>query len=201
LAHYPLSLAGWHSGHPVAADDEHTPDRSGRRVGLALAAEELALLLVVAWQPTWRNFGMLRFLRVAGTVFLADDTLPDRARRAAAPYWRWLGVAAAAVGYALTAYGEIRQLHQSANVVVYITCIAAAIAHANVVMLCSLRPSQMMWLRWLTIAAGVATTAFVSLVTYLGTEPTGDDLMSRAVPPPAESSPDAAHWQSSSWRG
>jgi hypothetical protein len=152
------------------------------RVGLVLAVIEMAMLLVVAWdRSSWlqdRNIdalaGWLVPFAMMTIICLVGQGVPPRR------HWRWLGVAAAAVGYALTSYGEIRQLHQSANVVVYITCIAAAIAHANVVMLCSLRPSQM-WLRWATIAAGIATTAFVALAAYLGTEPMNDDLMARCA--------------------
>jgi len=72
------------------------------RVGLALAAEELALLLVVAWQPTWRQFrdasvlaGWLVPFSLLMILCLIGQGVPPRR------YWRWLGVAAAAVGYAL----------------------------------------------------------------------------------------------------
>lgn len=77
-------------------------------------------------------------------------------------HWRWIGVAAASVAYACIAYAEIHDLRGNAGTLIYITAVAAVIAHANVMLLVPLRPSQA-WLRWVTIGAGVMTGLFTCL--------------------------------------
>jgi len=139
------------------------------RVGLALAAVELATLLLVAWdQSFWTQDWVVGglgawlppFAMLTVICLIGQGAGPRRP-------WRWIGVFAAAAAYVVTAYGVVKQIHHGDEVVVYITCVAAAIAHANIVLLCPLRPGQM-WLRWLTIAAGVAATLFVGLATHMG---------------------------------
>jgi hypothetical protein len=133
-------------------------------VGLVLAGIELAMLLAMQWgTSSWSANEYLAelagFLVLFGLItvicLIGIDFSPQRS-------WQWLGVSAAALGYALTAYGVIRQLNQGSQVVVSITCLAAAIAHANIVVLCALRPGQR-WLRWLTIGAGTSAALFIAL--------------------------------------
>lgn len=148
------------------------------RAGLALAMMEMGMLLLVAWENPfstrdWIVEGLAGWLPPFALLvvicLIGHGVEPRR-------HWRWIGVIAAAAAYIGVAYGTIRQNHQGGEVVVYITCVAAAIAHANIVLLCPLRPAQM-WLRWLTIAAGIATTFFAACATYLGQ--TGDGMILR----------------------
>jgi len=96
-------------------------------------------------------------------------------------YWRLIGVAAGGAAYAIVAYADVRHLHGDGRVVIYITAFAAVIAHANLMLQVPLRPSQM-WLRWLTILAGVATGAFTCMTTYVkGGDWNGGDLFIERV--------------------
>jgi hypothetical protein len=145
------------------------------RTGLALAAVEMLMLLIVAWdQSPWGQIEEL-----AGWLppyaLLVVVSLVGQGSKPRRP-WRWAGVAAAFLGYSLIVYGIINQIHHGGEVVVYVTCLAAVLAHANVVLLCPLRPAQM-WLRWSTLSAGVATSFFVALSTYIGQN--GDSMNSR----------------------
>ena len=148
------------------------------RAGLALAAAELAMLLTVAWGGSFwsgnSTFETLAawlppFALLAVICLIGQGDLPRRP-------WRWIGIVAAATAYFAVAYGAINNIHNGGQWVVYITCVAAAIAHANIVLLCPLRPRQI-WLRWLTIAAGVATTLFVALAVHVNDD--GDGMISR----------------------
>jgi hypothetical protein len=145
------------------------------RAGLALAVVELLMLLVVAWgQSPWGNVeelaGWLPLYSLLVVICLIGHGLKPRRR------WRWVGVIAAGLGFLIIAYGVINEIHSDGKIVVYITCVAAVIAHANIVLLCPLQPAQR-WLRWSTIGAGAATTLFVALATYAGQN--GDGVMPR----------------------
>jgi hypothetical protein len=147
-------------------------------VGLALAVVELFMLLLIAWdQFPWTREFIAEELAgwLPPCALLIVGCLVGRG----GGWWRagrWLGAATAGLAYSLIAYGVIHDIHRGAQIVTYITCIAAALTYANVVLLCPLQPAQI-WLRWLTIASGVATSLFVSASTYLG--PYSNDVADR----------------------
>ena len=134
-------------------------------VGLALCAVELLLLLLGTWASWQRDTlfgelaGWLALFGFLAVVCLIGAGTGDRR------LWRWIGVAAAAFGFALGAYASVKRIYGDGDIMVYVVSVAAAVAHANIVLLCPLRAGQM-WLRWLTIAAGVATAFFVDLSIY-----------------------------------
>ncbi len=148
------------------------------RVGLLLAAVELVMLLILAWNHSlWSQDETIAELAGSFPLFALLAIICLVGRGADPPRtWRWIGVVAAALAYGITAYGIINHIQRGGDVVIYITCLGAAIAHANIVLLCPLRQTQM-WLRWLTIASGVATTFFVALTTHLGEN--GDGMTAR----------------------
>jgi hypothetical protein len=148
------------------------------RVGLLLAAAELTLLLLIAWDWwTWSRESVAEDLAgwLAPYALLIVVCLIGkgggfgRARRLS-------GAALAGIAYSLIAYGSIHDFHSGGEVVVYVTCAAAALAYSNIASLCSLRPTQS-WLRWVAISAGVATAVFVSLDAYVDSN--GNDLTGR----------------------
>jgi hypothetical protein len=92
------------------------------RVGLALAAVELAMLLLVAWdQSRWRYNWVVDYLAgwLPPFALLTVICLIGQGVEPRRP-WRWIGVIAAAAGYGITAYGVIRHIHEGGEVVVYI---------------------------------------------------------------------------------
>jgi len=134
-------------------------------VGLGAAAVIFALSMLEVWTswPFRRTYGFdagelagwlvpYSLLAMLCLVGFGSD------RR----HWRWIGVAAAAVAFGCIVYADIHDLHGDASLLIYITTLAAVIAHANVMILVPLRPGQM-WLRWVTLAAGVATGLFTCL--------------------------------------
>jgi hypothetical protein len=147
-------------------------------IGLVLAAAELTLLLVIAWgDPIWTGnwFGEGLAGWLAPYTVLIVVCLIGRGG-GILQLIRWLGATIAALAYSLIAYGLIRDIHHGGNVVIYFTCAAVALLHTNIVLLCPVRPRQV-WLRWVTLLAGVATTFFVSAFTHVGNN--GNDLFGR----------------------
>ncbi len=148
------------------------------RAGLVAATVELPMALATVWLPLdWPLRGKLielafvlaPFAVLAVLCLIGQGVPPPR-------HWRWAGVAASAAGFGVSAYGISSGAHQGDEVLVYIVCAGAAVAHANVVALLNLKPNQE-WLRRLTIAAGVATAVFVALSTANGIQ--GDGTLPR----------------------
>src|SRR5687768_940267 len=132
------------------------------RVGLVLAAVEFVLLLVMVWLPgsTWGTAGLdemtasLAPATVGVVVCLIGVGTGDRR------HWRWVGVAASAAGFALFVHHALVEPSRNVQTALYyLIALAAVVAHANVVMMCPLKPNQL-WLRYVTIAASVATAGF-----------------------------------------
>jgi hypothetical protein len=138
-------------------------------VGLAVAGAIFAWMAMVIWDlwPLRSTIGfdpsdLAGYLIPYGllTVFCLIGVGADR------QYWRWIGVVAAAVAYVMVCYAQIKQLHGDPTLLISITTLAAVIAQANMLSLIPLRPNQV-WLRWVTILAGVATGACTCMTTYI----------------------------------
>jgi hypothetical protein len=132
-------------------------------VGMGLYVLVLASFLIALWYPgrwyrneEWWQTGFA--LAGFGTVVLGNLVgVATNDRR----HWRWLGVLAALVACGLS-LGEVWRVWAfalaSEEVIVVITSLAIAVAHANLTMLVPLKGAQVP-LRWATITA-VAVTAF-----------------------------------------
>ncbi len=91
-------------------------------------------------------------------------------------HWRWLGVAAAGLAFAISAYAIARNIHESSAFFVCVVSVAAVVAHANTMAWCPLKPAQR-WLLWGTIGAGIATGVFVDVGKI--TSPWQDEMLGR----------------------
>jgi hypothetical protein len=150
------------------------------RVGLAVCAAVLALLLIAVWSPglgtirfednAWfelsRSLAAYGFLAVLALLGAGSD------RR----HWRWAGVAAAAAGLVLATRETLLDVQRTSDLLVCVATVAVVVAHANAMMQCRLRPGQR-WLLAATIAASVATGLFVDLGRL--TEPWQGEILGR----------------------
>jgi hypothetical protein len=136
------------------------------RLGLAACAVDLVLLVIGVWASGWGrpHFEDNHWFEVAGALalfaFLAVLSLVGAGhdRR----HWRWVGVAAAATGFAISTYAIVLEVHRTSSLLVCITTAAVVVAHANAMMLCPLRPGQR-WLRAATIGAAIVTGVLVDV--------------------------------------
>jgi hypothetical protein len=148
------------------------------RVGLLASVVVMVLLMVGTWGGWLRKVPAERwqFLALSLAIFAALAVLglvgAGRDRR----HWRWLGVAAAATAFAISAYAIILDIHESSAFFVCAVSLAAVVAHANVVARCPLKPAQQ-WLLWGTIAAVIATGGFVDLARI--TRPWHEEILGR----------------------
>lgn len=134
------------------------------RVGLVLAGVELAMLLAMTWsgQDTLGPLELESFAAglapaALGVVICLVGAGTDRR------HWRWIGVIASAAALAIYLHHATTGFEgETPKVLLYLVCLAAAVAHANVVMLLPLRSNQL-WLRHATIAASVVAAASTSL--------------------------------------
>ena len=152
--------------------------RLAGRVGLAVTAAGLLLFLTATylpgslylhdewWESGWSvyGFGLLCALCMVSHGF-------DRY------YWRWVGVAFGALACAIALLDAwSSDFTVSADVLVAIASVSVVAAHANLVLLVPLKPGQG-WLRLGTIAAGLATAAFVDIAVLMDASP--DDYVIR----------------------
>jgi hypothetical protein len=133
------------------------------RVGLVIDAIVLSFLVIELGDRSWGTLDELACsLALFGGIAVICLIGAGRGDRR---YWRWIGVVASAIGLFIAAYASINHVPHTdvgERVMVYIIAAAAAVAHANIIMLSRLRPSQA-WLRIITITAGVATALFTAL--------------------------------------
>jgi len=148
------------------------------RVGLVASVVVFVLLMVGTWggwlkavpADRWDFLG----LSLAGFTVLVVVCLVGAGtdRR----HWRWLGVAAAAIAFSISAYAILWDIHKTSAVFVCIVSVAAVVAHANAMVWCPLKSTQR-WLLWGTIGAGIATAGFVDLARI--TTPWQEDMLGR----------------------
>jgi hypothetical protein len=134
------------------------------RMGVCASTAVFALLMVGTWGgwlkalpgERWQSIGLMlaAFAVLAGRCLIGSGT--DRR------HWRWLGVAAAAAAFAISAYAILLDIHKTSAFFVCIVTVAAVVAHANALAWCPLKPAHQ-WLLWGTIAAGITTGGFVDL--------------------------------------
>ncbi len=141
------------------------------RVGLILAATDFAIFMIAGWvvgypidlSPVWDDrlytiggglagFGILAVLCLIGAK--VDQH-----------HWRWLGVAACAIGFAIILYAVLLGVYSTSPLFTCIIVIASVCAHANVLLRVPLKGNQV-YLLWITIAAGILTGACVVLVAF-----------------------------------
>jgi len=158
----------------------HVPKaRLAAWVGVGVCASVFVLFAVPAWF-TANSSGMdygnwcstafcVAIFGVAATASLAGAGFDRR-------HWRYLGVLAALAGAVMGIIGIWRDLHQGQVAFAIIASLAAVVAHANLVLLCPLKPGQR-WLAYATIACAVLTAAGVVAATYIDSEM--DDLLTR----------------------
>jgi hypothetical protein len=78
--------------------------------------------------------------------------------------WRYVGVAAAAVGCSMAIVAIMLEMHETSRVFTVATLVAAVVAHANIIEMCPL-PGPQRWAGQLTITAGVLTACLLDIVT------------------------------------
>ncbi len=128
-------------------------------VGIALYAAVLALFLIALWYPDrwyrnddWWETGFT--LAAYGAISLASLIGAATGDRR---YWRWAGVLAAIVAFAMCLWGIWIHTTHDPDILVVVTSVGIAVGHANLTILVPLRGGQN-WLRYVTICT-VAITA------------------------------------------
>ena len=166
----------------------HRAARLASRVGLVLAAADFALFMIAVWildywldvgggiwgdDNAYEIGGALAGFGILAVLCLVGAKL-DR------HHWRYLGVAAAAIGFAIAAYAILLEVHGDSLLFVTIIVIGCIIAHANVLLRVPLKGNQI-YLRWITIAAGFATGAFIVVLAFIEKYNRGaeDDIVQR----------------------
>jgi hypothetical protein len=148
------------------------------RVGLFASAVVFVLLLVGTWggwlgavrAEHWLSLGLsLAVFAVLAVLCLIGSGTDQR-------HWRWLGVAAAAAAFSVSAYAIILDIHKTSAFFVCVVSVAAVVAHANAMACCPLKPAQR-WLLWGTLGAGIATGGFVDLARI--TTPWQEEMLGR----------------------
>lgn len=148
------------------------------RVGLFASAVVFVLLMVGTWggwlgevrAERWHLLGLSLAVFAVLAVLCLVGTGTDRR------HWRWLGVAAAATAFSISAYAIILDIHETSAFFVCVVSVAAVVAHANTMAWCPLKPAQR-WLLWGTIGAGIATAGFVDLARI--TTPWQEEMLGR----------------------
>jgi hypothetical protein len=149
--------------------------------GLALCALDLLLLLIGIWvyfAGRWviddKFAASAGALAALGPFAVASLVAVGTDRR----YWRWLGVLAAAVAFALAIAHIWFDVKGDSGVFASVVALAVVVAHANLCLLVPVTSSQR-WLPWATIAAALLCAATVDLLFILvpdGWEPRYDPL-------------------------
>jgi len=140
--------------------------------GTALAGVVFVLLEIGTWiewprEDCW--FGMAGALAGIGTAAVAClGNVGQRDRR----WWRWVGVAVAAVGWVLAVVGIWRGTNSEVGqqMLAGFIGLAAWVGLANMVLLAPLQGMQHV-VRWGTMAAGLACAGAINLMAYCGSNP------------------------------
>jgi hypothetical protein len=155
------------------------PDNAlSARAGLFASAVVFLILMVGTWggwlgavpAARWQTLGLsLAIFAVLAVLCLLGSGTDRR-------HWRWLGVAAAAAAFSLSAYAIILDIHETSALFICVVSVAAVVAHANAMAWFPLKPAQR-WLLWGTIGAGIATGGFVDLAKI--TMPWQEEMLGR----------------------
>jgi hypothetical protein len=148
------------------------------RVGLFASAAVFILFMVGTWggwlgavrAERWHQLGLSLAVFAVLAVLCLIGSGTDRR------HWRWLGVAAAAAAFSISAYAIILDIHKTSALFVCVVSVAAVVAHASAMAWCPLKPAQR-WLLWGTIGAGIATGGFVDLARI--TSPWQEEMLGR----------------------
>ncbi len=132
--------------------------------GVGVCAVVLALVSIPSWtSPDWSGYSnwLGTSFAIGGFGVLASASLAGAGydRR----YWRYVGVLAAIVGAIAGTVGIWRDIHSGDIPFSIITCVAILLAHANLVVLCPLKPNRR-WLAWGTIAAAILCGVLLEIV-------------------------------------
>jgi len=131
------------------------------RVGIPLCAVNFVLFMAaVVEEHQWPRSTHFYQLGTSMAVFAALAVMALAGSGTDRRYWRWVGVFASAVAMAMAFYAILNDIHGGSVLFTAVVCIAAVVAHANLMMLCPLKPNQR-WLGWGTIGFGALTGVFV----------------------------------------
>jgi hypothetical protein len=148
------------------------------RLGLGASPAVFLMLMIGVWgawlaglrEGRWQNLGLsLGIFSVLAMLCLVGTGTDQR-------FWRWLGVTAAGIAWAMSTYAILLDLHETSTFFVCAISVACVVAHANVIVRCPLKPGQQ-WLMWGTIGAAMAAAAFIDL-SYL-TRPWQEETFGR----------------------
>lgn len=95
-------------------------------------------------------------------------------------WWRWVGVAAAAIGGAMAVAGIWIDAQKGDEALAMVSSVAVIVGYTNLALLCPLKPGQH-WLQWGAIAAVVVTAALVDAIIFRGADMPGEDLLTRGA--------------------
>lgn len=131
--------------------------------GVGLAATCLAIWLTATWLDlSWRWYEVGWALAGIGTLATICLVGAGNDRR----HWRWVGVGASALAVAMAAVGILYSLSGDPTAFAVALVTACVVAHANVVVRCPLTSGQL-WLRYVTVAAGMMTGALLAVIAGL----------------------------------
>ena len=148
------------------------------RVGICASAVVFLVLMIGTWGgwlgavrgERWQSLGWsLALFAMLAVLCLVGSGMDRR-------HWRWLGVAAAATAFSISAYAILLDLQKTSAFFVCVVSVAAVVAHANAMVLCLLKPAQR-WLLWGTIGAAIATGGFVDWARITG--PWQEEMLGR----------------------
>lgn len=154
------------------------------RVGIAGTALGFLLILASIWYPdsTYSYSSVSDDLGGSGWIVALFATIAAGALAGAGidrRWWRWIGVAAAAVGCVMAIVGIWRHAEQGVGLLTSITSAAVIIGYANLALLCPLKPGQR-WLQWGAIAAVALTCILTSAIEFAGDQDS-DSLLTRGA--------------------
>jgi hypothetical protein len=95
-------------------------------------------------------------------------------------WWRWIGVTAAAVAGLMAIVGLWEHADRGAAAFAIVAGLAAIVTHANLALLCPLKPGQR-WVRVGTIAAVVVTSLLIDVITINEERGAENDLTARGA--------------------
>jgi hypothetical protein len=149
-------------------------------VGIGGCAAAVALFLLGSWDSNRSGGSGARFWAIGWSTGLFAVTAAGSLAylRSTSRPWRWIGVAASAVGAGVAGYGVWADVHSGGLAIAAITGVAVVVAHANLALACPLKPGQV-WVRWVAILAVIATSVLIDVALYLDSN--SDNAVSRAA--------------------
>jgi hypothetical protein len=81
-------------------------------------------------------------------------------------YWRWIGIACAAVAFMAWTWGVVHDIYEGGELFVALVAVACVVAHAAVMLHIPLEGGAR-WLTWATVAAGALTGGAVAAAALL----------------------------------